>query len=68
MRPSQIVHQYVESLLMCSKGTRETFPFGIPMIRREPRDHSNDCYFSVLKASAYKKDGGIYYIGSTYLK
>ena len=37
------------------KGTSDKFPFSIPMIWREPRDYSSDCYFCVVKTSVYKK-------------
>ncbi|GBM57445.1 hypothetical protein AVEN_24216-1 [Araneus ventricosus] len=38
--PHKVYKQCVESLRMWTKGRRDNFPFGIPMIWREPRDHS----------------------------
>lgn len=53
--PHKVCKQCVESLRMWTKGTRDKFPFGIPMIWREPRDHSSDCYFCIVKTSGYNK-------------
>uniref|UniRef100_A0A6P7GL81 Uncharacterized protein LOC114333513 n=1 Tax=Diabrotica virgifera virgifera TaxID=50390 RepID=A0A6P7GL81_DIAVI len=40
---------------MWTKGERAKLPFGIPMIWREPKDHSSDCYFCIVKTSGYNK-------------
>ena len=40
---------------MWTKGTRDKLPFGIPMVWREPRDHSSDCYFCIVKTSGHNK-------------
>ncbi|GBN22004.1 hypothetical protein AVEN_175745-1 [Araneus ventricosus] len=51
----KVCKQCVDSLRMWTKGSRDKFPFGIPMIWREPRDHSSDCYFSIVETSGYNK-------------
>lgn len=35
----------VEELRQWSQGKKKSFRFGVPMIWREPKNHSNDCYF-----------------------
>ena len=53
--PHKVCKKCVESLRMWTKGTRDKLPFGIPMVWREPRDHSSDCYFCIVKTSGYNK-------------
>lgn len=53
--PHKVCKQCVESLRMWTKGTRDKLSFGIPMIWREPKDHSSDCYFCIVKTSGYNK-------------
>lgn len=53
--PHKVCKQCVEGLRMWTKGTRAKLPFGIPMIWREPKDHSSDCYFCIVKTSGYNK-------------
>ncbi|XP_070613747.1 uncharacterized protein [Erythrolamprus reginae] len=53
--PHKVCKQCVERLRMWTKGTRDKLPFGIPMIWQEPRDHSSDCYFCIVKTSGYNK-------------
>ena len=53
--PHNVCKQCVECLRMWTKGTRDKMPFGIPMIWREARDHSDDCYFCTVKTSGYNK-------------
>jgi hypothetical protein len=35
----------VEELRQWTKGEKKSLPFAIPMIWREPGNHSDDCYF-----------------------
>lgn len=36
---------------MWTKETSYKLPFGIPILQREPRDPSSDCYFYIVKTS-----------------
>jgi hypothetical protein len=45
--PHRVCCVCVEDLRKWSKGKKKTFRFGVPMIRREPENHSDDCCFSV---------------------
>ena len=53
--PHKVCKQCVESLRMWTKGTREKLAFGIPMVWREQKDHSTDCYFCLVKTSGFNK-------------
>ena len=44
-----------ELIRMWTKGTREKLAFGIPMVWREQKDHSTDCYFCLMKTSGFSK-------------
>ena len=60
---------YVEGLRMCSKGKVKSFCFGVPMIWREARSHSDDCYYCSCNVQGYSTNNKkqIYYpnMGST---
>jgi hypothetical protein len=43
--PHKMCSVCVEELRQWSKGKKKSFRFGVPMIWREPRNHSDDCYF-----------------------
>ncbi|GLV37563.1 hypothetical protein CBL_20375 [Carabus blaptoides fortunei] len=53
--PHNVCKQCVEGLRMWTKGTRDKMPFGIPMVWREPKDHTDYCYFCTVKTSGYNK-------------
>jgi hypothetical protein len=42
--PHRICYVCVEDLRKWSKGKKKAFRFGVPMIWREPKNHSDDCY------------------------
>lgn len=43
--PHKVCYVCVEDLRKWSKKERKTFKFAVPMIWREPKNHSDDCYF-----------------------
>lgn len=43
--PHKVCYVCVEDLRKWSKKEKKTFKFAIPMIWREPTNHSDDCYF-----------------------
>ena len=46
--PHIVCHNREEMLRDWTKGKRKSQPFGIPMVWREPKDHSTDCYFCLV--------------------
>ena len=44
-----------KSLRVYTKGTHDKLEFGIPLIRRKPKDHCTDSYFCLIKTSENKK-------------
>ena len=51
--PHRVCLGYVEGLRMWSKGKVKSFCFGVRMIWREPRNHSDDCYFYSCNVQGY---------------
>lgn len=51
--PHKVCAVCVEDLRRWSKGKKKTFRFGIPMIWREQRNHSDDCYFCSCDVTGY---------------
>lgn len=43
--PHYVCYTCVEGLRRWSKGEQHAFRFGVPMIWREPQNHTDDCYF-----------------------
>ena len=43
--PHQVCSACVTGLRHWSEGKRKSFSFGVPMVWREPKNHSDDCYF-----------------------
>lgn len=37
------------------KGKKQSMPFAVPMVWREPTNHCNDCYFCLTKTAGYSK-------------
>jgi len=40
-------------LMAWSNGTQDSMPFAVPMIWREQRNHTNDCYFCLTNLTGY---------------
>jgi hypothetical protein len=38
-----------------TKGKRKGLPFGVPMVWREPKDHTSDCYFCIVNTKGVGK-------------
>lgn len=51
--PHRVCSGCVEGLRSWSKGKVKSFRFGVPMIWREPRNHSDDCYFCSCNVQGY---------------
>lgn len=51
--PHYVCKSCVEGLRNWTKGSRKSMPFGIPMIWREPRDHTTDCYFCLTNVAGF---------------
>lgn len=51
--PHRVCSSCVEGLRMWSKGKVKCFRFGVPMIWREPKNHSDDCYFCSCNIQGY---------------
>jgi hypothetical protein len=51
--PHKVCSVCAEELRQWSKGKKKSFHFGVPMIRREPRNHSDDCYFCSYNVQGY---------------
>jgi hypothetical protein len=51
--PHKVCISCVEDLRKWLNGTKKSFRFGIPMIWREPKNHSDDCYFCSCNVKGY---------------
>lgn len=49
----KVCYVCVEDLRKWSKMEKQTFKFAVPMIWREPKNHSNDCYFCSVDVTGY---------------
>lgn len=53
--PHKVCKQWVDSLRMWTKGTRDKLAFVILMLWREQKHHCTDCYFCLVKTSRFNK-------------
>ena len=53
--PHVVCKTCVEHLRQWTQGSRKPLKFGIPMIRREPKNHTNDCYFCAINLTVINK-------------
>jgi hypothetical protein len=51
--PHKICYVCVEGRRKWSKGKKKAFRFGVPMIWREPKNHTDDCYFCCYSVKEY---------------
>ena len=51
--PHKVCKTCEEDLRLWMKGKKQAFRFGIPMMWREQRDHSSDCYFCFCNVKGY---------------
>ena len=53
--PHKVCRACVEGLRNWKSGKRESMPFGVPMVWREPRNHGDDCYFCTVQIVGHTK-------------
>lgn len=51
--PHKVCKRCVEDLRNWFKGKKKAFRFGIPMVWREQKNHSDDCYFCSINVKGY---------------
>ena len=51
--PHKVFSVCVEELRQWFKGKKKSFRFGIPMVWREPKNHSDDCYFCFCSVQGF---------------
>jgi hypothetical protein len=51
--PHEVCYGCVEDLRKWSRGKKNAFRFGVPRILREPKNHSDDCYFCCCDGKGY---------------
>jgi hypothetical protein len=51
--PHKVRYVCVEDLRKWSKGKKKAFRFGVPVIWREPKNHSDDCNFCFCDVKGY---------------
>jgi hypothetical protein len=49
----RVCYVCVEDMRKWSKGKEKTFRFGVSVIWREPKNHSDDCYFCCYDVKGY---------------
>lgn len=53
--PHKVCKTCVETLRSCSQGRNARLKFGVPMVWREPTNHSDDCYFCLVNVKGFNK-------------
>ena len=53
--PLAVCKTCVEHLRQWTAGSRKSLKFGIPMIWREPKKHTDDCYFCAINLTGINK-------------
>lgn len=53
--PHIVCHNCEEMLRDWTKGKRNGLPFGVPMVWREPTNHTSDCYFCIVNTKGVGK-------------
>jgi hypothetical protein len=51
--PDKLCYVCVEVLREWSKGKKKAFRFGVPVLWREPENHSDDCCFCCCDVESY---------------
>lgn len=61
--PHKVCYVCVEDLRKWSNRKKKSFKFGVPMVWREQKNHTDDCYFCMVDVSGYnsKNKKGISY-------
>ena len=54
--PHVVYKTCVEHLRQWTQGSRKALKFGIPMIWREPKNHTDDCYFCAINLTGINKN------------
>ena len=53
--PHVVCKTCVKQLRQWTKSSRKTLKFGIPLIWREPKNHTDDCYFCAINLTGVNK-------------
>ena len=53
--PHMVCKSCTECLRQWSKGKKTSLKFGIPMVRREPKNHVSDCYFCAIDVTGINR-------------
>ena len=53
--PHVVCKSCVEHLQMWTKGKTKSFRFGVPMVRREQKNHFDDCYLCMVDLKGFNR-------------
>ena len=53
--PHIVCKTCIEILRMLTNGKNKNMKFGIPMVWREPKNHSDDCYFCTVNMKGFNR-------------